>query len=711
MTVLSQNIKNGQQLQLSAGAGQIRSGDLLEIGGPGNEAWTVGVADYAANAANGNLVAQTQIVAAAMAGSTRQPVVRDRLGNLYVVGTNSSGNLVVYKYTSGGILINSAVLDAIATSVNSPHVFQLQSGAYACVYARAAGALYFVVFDAILSIVAGPVLVGTEYASTNVVYHGASPLSGGGFAVVFQSAAGTALNLVTYSNAGAVVQASINVQTLAGTPAQQFLKLGQLSTGNLVCAYRGTMTAGGTAGTSVTVFSVAGLAVAGPTNVDSTATAGLLEFSIMTNAFAVAVANGTNLLCSVLSNVAVAQGSQFSTGNTLNSITAPQTRLLNDGVQFWLAYLSSTANGLYVVQIPATGGSGPSASAMGGGTLSSINFALDAELINGLIVALAASTITVGQFWMSVGLPDASLSIGAPYLRSPPAAFGTAAATTGARWPRVLSAGAGLYTGANPPAGQPLNPPQAGDWTAIFVYDRVNPASTFIGLQKVEASAIIGFALGAVPAGNPGAPLTVNPGPGEYTINPVGGSGGVTFNHVGVAPVAGTGGAVYSAGVALSGLVNAAAAVNPAGSNGNVQLNNSGKFGADATLSFNFLTKILSALGFAGNVTGNLTGNWNGLVSPGITLAGGNAIFKFGGFGIQMFQINNIPANSGATVSLPVPFTSGGSGVTFAFNSDTTGAVENGPSFINTLSPTQVFFKNNTNMTVSVECIAIGPLV
>lgn len=554
MSSISQFKNNGQNLSLAAGSAAIAANDLVEIGGPGLEAWTVGTIDYAANASAGSLRAQQSVVAAAMPSASRQPIARDRLGYIYVIGTNSSGNLVVYKYTALGAVVSSFILDATATVIATAQVFQIQNGNYACVYARASGALFYVVFDSALSLIAGPISVATERAATNVVYHASCALSGGGFALVYQVSGAVGINLATYSNAGVQVLAPTNIQTLAGSAAQEFLKLGQLSNGNLVCAFRGTMTAGGVAGTSFVIVNVSGGNVAGPTNVDATSTLGFVELSIIQGVgFAIADANASNLVCGVYTNGGTVQGTPFSVGNTNNSVAFPQIKLMNDGVGYWLAYFSSAGNGVYVVPISAVGVIGVAASGLGASTLSANTYGMDAEIVNGLIVVLAASSLALGQYWMTIGLPDASLGVSSPYLRVTPTVFGTAAATTGSKGPRVISGGAGLYLGANPPASTPTNPGTCGDFTAIFLYDQQNTATTFFGIQKVEATAIIGAAWNAVPAGAPGSPVSVNPGQGEYVTSFVGGSAGTLFNHLGNIP-AGTSGVLYGHGAALSGI-------------------------------------------------------------------------------------------------------------------------------------------------------------
>lgn len=530
---------NGQQFSVKAGSAAINVNDLLLIGGPGNEAYTVATIDYAKNGAAITLAAATSVTASALPGGSRQQLARDAQGNIYEAGTNTGGNLVIYKTSPLLISQPSKTVDATATSVNTAKLFQLSNGTYACVYARASGALYFVIFDASLNVIAGPTSVATEYAASSVVYHDAFALAAGGFAILFQTSAGTAIDLATYSNLGAVVLAAASIQTLASTAAQEFIRAGQLPNGNIVVGYRGAMTAGGTAGTSFTICTTAGANVAGPTNIDSTAVLGFLELSILSSGyFALAEANGTTLRASVYSQAGALQGSQYSTADTLNSTTYPQVKLANDGAQFWLAYFGSAANGLNVVQMPIAGATaGQSASGLSSGTFTTSTYALDAEIINGMLVALAASSSTAGQFWLTVGLPDASLGISIPYLRTAATALGSVAATTGSYWPRIMSGGGGLFQNASgQPNNQPTNPSINGDWTAIFCFDQQNTATTFMAVQKFEASAIVGISQGAPAAGNSGMSVAVNPGPGGYTINPLAGTPSTAFNHTSLSP-------------------------------------------------------------------------------------------------------------------------------------------------------------------------------
>lgn len=641
----SQLTKNGQQLNVAAGGGAIARNDVVEIGGPGAQAWTAATADYAAISLAGIVSAEQSVVAAAMGPATRQALARDRLGNIYIAGTNTSGNLVIYKYNALGTLLASAILDATATVVASPIIFQLQTGAFAAVYARATGALMYVVFDAGLALLSGPISVVTERAATNVVYHSACALNGGGFAIVYQSSAATALRLQTFANDGTAVLAATTVQVLAGSAAQEFLRLGQLSNGNLVLAYRGAMTAGGIAGLSVNIFSPAGVAVIGPVNVDTTATLGLLELSIMAGNFAVAQGNGTNLIAAVFNNAGAQQGSNFSVGNTLNVLTQTQVKLTNDGTRFWLAWLSSVGAGLFVVSLSTTGASGTAANSLGSQVAATGS--LDAAVINGNLVALVASTTTGGQKILNIGLPDASLGTIAPALRVPPITFGSSSGSTGSFFPRILSGGEGLYLGAGGPNSQPASPLGNGDWTGILCYEHAS--ATLLGVYKVENSAIVGVALTAIGAGSNGSPVTVNPGQGEYESNTLGGSSGIIFNHLSVTP-GGTSGTLFNHGIAMSGIATTALPTAP-GLNTQVVYNKNGSFAAAAGLTFNDATNALTAA--------NFVGLWNSFGSPQVSIVGGGLVFNFGGWGFQTLQCALAGNGTQVTFALPVVFTAG----------------------------------------------------
>lgn len=531
-------LAGGAQLQVKAGSSAINAGDLVIVGGPGTEAYTAATIDYARIASSGPLAAPAALTnAVALPVGVKAQLARDQLGNIFSITTNSSGNLVVNKTNPLGGNLVSAVLDA-ASATNTPKLFQLSNGTFCVVYARAAGIMQFVIFDGALNILVASTAIVTEFAASGVVYHDAIPLAVGGFAVAYQTSAGTGISLGTYTNGGVVVHAASNIATLASTAAQEYIAMVQLPSGNIAVAYRGTMTSGGNAGTSFVIVTTAAAAVAGPTSVDTTSTLGFLSISTISGgtSLAIAVANGTNFIVGAYNQTSGALlGSKLTIADTLNSVSFPQAKLVNDGSQYWACYVGSAAAGVNVVQLLANGVGSSQVNGLASASVTNL-FGLDAEVINGLLVVIAASSTTGGQFWLTVGLPDASIGIGLPYLRTGATVLGSVAATAGSRWPRVMSSGGGLYVGTAGPNSQPANPSINGDFTAIFAYDQTTTAATFLAIQKVESSAIVGVAVSSDPYGAPGTGISINPGPGGYITNSLAGTSGLPFNHTANSP-------------------------------------------------------------------------------------------------------------------------------------------------------------------------------
>lgn len=507
------------------GSQQINQNDLLLIGGPGDEAYTAKTIDYAVLGPAQTIRAATQVVNGSATGSRRQAAATDNLANIYICAPNIWGALTVTKYSPIGGYLGTATLDASTTAVYSPKLVQLSNDTFACVYAGTSGALKFVVFDTALSIIAGPTSVATEYNVGSVVFHDTTALAAGGFAIVFQTSAGTAVNLATYSNVGASVLAATSVQTLSSTVAQVYVSVNQLANANLLITMRGTMTP---AGSTFVVVTTGGVSVVTNTVVDSTSVAGFNFVNVMSNGyFAVAVPNGTNMKCGVYSSLGVLQGSAYTTACTLNTTGYMAAKLVNDGVQFWLAFVGTASNGLVVAQIPTTGTNYATTSGINSTFISGTGFSFDAEFNNGLLICFAASTGAGGQQWFSVGLPDTFVGTSVPYLRSS-GNIGVAA-TAGSLWPRILS---------------------NGDWTATFVYEAQTTAATFFATQGVESSAIVGIAKSIVNVGNTGSTVVVAPGPGQTSCTALAGTPGLSFNHLNTAPV-GNIGVLYTDAVAF----------------------------------------------------------------------------------------------------------------------------------------------------------------
>jgi hypothetical protein len=537
----SSNAPSGTLLQLNAGSAAISSGDLVEIGGPGSHCYSAQTTDYAAVPTAGVIVPPASFVGNATTGMSKQQIERDGEGNIFMLGVNASGCLTVFKQSPVGARLGSVVLDTDTTGVFTPLLLKLSNGAFAAVYARASGGLYQVVFDSGMNLVNIPTAIVDEKSSTNTVYHAACALAAGGFAVVYQSFNALSVNVQVLNNAGVQTLSETLVQTMSGTPSIVWLSVKQLSNSNLVVAIRGAMTP---VGTSFNIITTGGASVVSNTVVDATSGVGFLSVDVMTSYFAIATANGAHLIAGVYSNAGVLQGSPFSVVNTLNYTTYRQMHLINDGAQFWLTWIGSANAGVNVTQLPIAGSGYLTVTALCAQTITS-TYALDTALINGLLVCFCASTTTAGQYWLAIGLPDASIGAAQPYLVTAAQALGVGAQTTGCSFPRIIS---------------------GGDFTAIFAYEQSNAAATFYAVQKLMPTAIVGVSQSTVGANTTNSLVSVYApiDGGSSPINTLLGTGGLTFNH-NMAEPSGAAGQLYSSGVTMVAFGNYNAAMYGAG--------------------------------------------------------------------------------------------------------------------------------------------------
>ncbi|MES2048841.1 MAG: hypothetical protein V4447_10600 [Pseudomonadota bacterium] len=540
MSGSSGSIKNGQTINLRSGASAIKQGDLVQIGGPGNEAYPVVTSDFAAKSAVSALT-PASVVGAAVNNYARWGSATDSLGNIYVISPRATSQGVsVTKYTpAGAVAIALTTLDPatnqmICMRVQALATAGVPNGNFVAVYADSVGTnIKFVIFDSNLNIVAGPTVVGAGYVLGGIIYADFCTLATGGFAVVYENSAHTQIILQTYSATGSAVLAATNVQSVTGT-GLFYLKVAQLGNSNLVVALRG---AGTPAGTSFVIVTTGGTSVVTNTVMDSVATAGFVELSVLSAGtfFALADMNGTITKAAVYSQAGALQGGAYSGASTLNNVTYNQIKLAQDGNNFYLFYIL-TAGGLKVVQLTQAGAStSVSPNAIDTTTFSTTS-SLDATVSNNMAFVLGCSTSTGGQGYVTIGLPDVALGANFPYLVNPVVALGTAAGTTGSYWPGCRS---------------------TGDFTAVVVYDQQTSVGLFFSIVKWANSAIQGVSQTAVAVGSPGTSIVVNPGPGSYPVNPLNGTSGLVFDHS-QATIAGNKGEIFYAGASLSDPVTAA---------------------------------------------------------------------------------------------------------------------------------------------------------
>ena len=521
-------------IQLASGSSAIAVEDIVAIGGPGNRAYPVQTSNYAASG-----IASTFLLETSEGGSgsitptgSRQATITDPQGNIFYLTTPLVGSniLTAYKLNPVGLALGSVTIDAYTSGQAwGPMIVQLSNNSFAAVWSRTNGALYYAVFDTSLTIIQSATLIDNIYNSTNVTYFDVVAKAAGGFAIAYQATGATHINLTTYNNLGVQVLAPASVQTLTSTLALCFVRMLQLSNGNLMIAMRTTMSPSGTS--FVIVNSVTGASVVGNTVMDNTSTAGFTVASMLTGYFAIGEMNGTYAECAVYSNGGALQGGKYTFTDTLNSQTYIHLSLENDtGTNFWFTFMDQGGTaGFHVAQIPVTGTGFQTGSFTG--TVGS-GFALATKLICGQVACLFASSSTSGQYWATVGLPDAGIGVVAPYIRNALTSFGSAASVNGSYWPKVLD---------------------GGDWTMVMLYDHQTNGHSYLGIQKFEQSAIIGTAISSMNAGLPGSPVQVAAGNATFPANTIKGTDGIQFNHASLVPF-GNSGVLFTNGLAAYGI-------------------------------------------------------------------------------------------------------------------------------------------------------------
>ena len=186
-----------QSSQIGAGE-NVEKNDLLYLCGLSGKGHKVGITDYAAigaltygtaqtNAASGQIIAQTSLDASwTDFNAVRPPVVAKTDGNIFAVCCNSGGvGIKLNKLSVKGSLINSVVVAASGGS-KSHAAFELSNGNIAVVYEIVSGTadIYIAIYDEFLVEVKAPTMVASSPAAS--YYFGATQLSVGGFAILYQ---------------------------------------------------------------------------------------------------------------------------------------------------------------------------------------------------------------------------------------------------------------------------------------------------------------------------------------------------------------------------------------------------------------------------------------------------------------------------------------------------------------------------------------------
>lgn len=507
------SILNSSQI----GVGEtVSKDDLLYLCGLSGKAFEVDVSNYAAvggltygtaqtNAATGQIVAQTSIIAGIVLADAKQAVLQNVDKFIFTLSSYSGSNgATLTKFSAGGTFISSVNVDITLSPTRCHKIFELSNGNIAVVYVLDSGApgyLKFAIYDTYLVEIKSLTTVATVPNTNFFPFFGAVAMAAGGFAVVYQdSVTPLESKLATYSNTGAVVQAAITVWTRTGTSSYQLHAMVQLSNGNLAIAVSSVNTVS-SIGLYYLICTTAGVSVLAPTSLDTTSVQVIPSIVSSGNGyFAIARANGTNQKAWVFDNAGVIQGSGFSAATTVGAATN-NIVIIFDGNDFYLIWHRSSDTKCVLTKIPITG--------------------------TGYLTTVITTTTTQYNFYISAFYEDG-------YIVGMSESGGSNVAPT--LWVVSISKmrlvdAAGTTFGAIPGGTSCGNKPKiisGGDRAFIAMYDYIDIASTNLCIGKWAATIVLGVSAGS--AAKDTVVSFANAHGAAYKINPIGGSPNKSFD-------------------------------------------------------------------------------------------------------------------------------------------------------------------------------------
>lgn len=505
--------------------------------GPTGKGQPVGVTNYAAVAAVGQITAQTQVTATRLYAGKNCGLRLDDgsimiVGPLYgtngIVAPNSDDTgCAIYRYAADGSFICSRSINDAAYKLFNPHLMQMSNGNVALVYGmydNASGTitLHFTTMTPSLQLFLTGT-VGSMYhpaitdLNKNSNYFGAVALPAGGFLVTYQDYANNALQkLAVYDDFGNVVTAATTVHTWTGVSGNVFTDAAVLSNGNVAIACYSAFSE--SIGTYHAIFGADGTQIkAFEQIIAASATNNAPEISVLAGYYAIGRINdNVESKVFIFSNAGIKQGDTFTTERAYNGT---RMKLTNDGENFYLIGASISTSGNYAVsQIPTTGGAG--AKTMDTGLSMSATFHFDVAC-DGALIMLMQSTITNGANQFAAIDTDTGRFV------TPLTAFGVSPANNNGAGPAIIA---------------------VSDFAFVGVYDYAEGGVLF-WVGKYAPSAIVGVAQTAATANGTVSVLT---GPGVYQTNPNMGTA-ANFDHSGSA-VAGNKGSIQQRSLTITGI-------------------------------------------------------------------------------------------------------------------------------------------------------------
>lgn len=510
-----------------AAASAVAVNDAILVG-PTGKGQKVGVTNYAAVAAVGQITAQTQVYTNRITKGKNAALQLDD-GSFLVAAPNALANgLRMYRYAPEGLALGSLAIDAGAFPPINPQIQRLSNGNIAVFYLLNAD-LKFAVFTQQLAVVVAATVIeasteppaGTQY-SQNVNFFGAVAYAGG-FMVVYQGATASQERAAWYTNAGAVAVAAKTIETWTGAGGSVFTDARLLSNGNIAIAvYSQWATKVGTyhaiydtAGNQVKAFTqLAGASVPGNTFVTP-------ELSVLAGYYAIATINdNTNVKVWVLDNAGTLQGAVYTTAGATNGARA--CRLVNDGANFYAVGPFDGTGVINVLTVPVTGGAG---AVMRNSGLSPTNYVtMDAACDGLLIVMVFAHSGTTLNQWATIDLVTG-------YYLTALTDLGVAPATSNnGLGPHILL---------------------GGDCAFVFIYDYTTTEALNFWIGKYAATAIAGVALTDAVAG---ATMTLATASGAHQTNYTKGAPAKNFDHSSSVVVQGNRGSIQQYSLVLRGI-------------------------------------------------------------------------------------------------------------------------------------------------------------
>lgn len=522
---------DGRLGHLTAGE-SITVKDSLELCGLTGKAIKIQVSDFASvgnmsygtaqtNAASGQIIAQTSLVAGTPTNSARLGLLHHsqskEIFTLNTTSTNTGYELNRFD-ASGGLL--ATITNATGVAVNNCTLLELSNGNIVALLVSNAATLFYIVYDSNLV----EIKAITTIASVSTEHFAAVALSGGGFAAVYQDSATPILSkLVTYDNTGTAVLAATTIWTRTGTTGAQYHKIKQLTSGDLAVAVSSVNTVS-SIGLYYGVVTTAGVPVLAFTVLDTASCAWYPELSVSTSGyFCISRPNGTNQLAYVFNDAGTQQGTTFTSATSAGNANN-KTKLLWDGSNFYLIWHKNSGSLVEFTKLPITGAASASTTAINTST-TQYNFYIDAFYDSGYIVAVSqdGTTATAPTLWVidvaRMALVSASETI-----------IGTAAGTASGAFIRLLS---------------------GGDRAFIAMYNQVNAALTALCAGKWARTAVIGVAATNASVNSTVAIKTLA---GCYQINAIKGSFSKSFDMTTNALVGNKGAILTGGAMTLRGI-------------------------------------------------------------------------------------------------------------------------------------------------------------